>query len=796
MLRKAQSRRVVWSAVVVAAFVFTAGAGAARTATAPKASPLDSAQPQAVCGAPRPTTPGRGPSAHCDAYALAGTNGRLMHVSAAVMPHRGSKVSPNVNASPNIVESMYPNDLNTAYALPFTTAGSASRVIAIVDAFDNPNVKSDLDAYDAFWRARGLTLPDLPTCATPSSSSCFMKVNQSGLAGPLPTLDTGWALEISLDVDTVHALCQNCKIILVEASSASLDDLGAAENEAVALGATIITNSYGAPEGTTSDFVQSADFATFAPDYRHSGVLILASTGDDAFAGGTQFPADVNSVVAVGGTSLSTNSSTLAWQGETAWFTPAGGGFAASGAGSGCSIFDTPQAWQTAANGWAATGCGSERGVADVSADADPNSGLWVWSTFAAGCSPSDNPGDTTKHCWFIVGGTSLASPLIAAVYGLASNPGTVANPGSLPYAHFRSLHDVTSGSTGSCGTTICRAAAGYDGPTGIGSPNGLLGFSIGTPAITSFNPTSGAAGAHVTINGTSFTQTSAVSFGGIPAQSFTVVSDIQINAVVGNGKTGSIAVTTPGGTTTASGFTAAPAVDSFTPNNGPAGTSVTITGSGFTGATAVKFGGHDAASFTVHSDLQITATVAAGTTTGPVTVTTPVGTTTTSALYYVPPTISGFTPGSGGVHSNVTLTGVNFTGASRVRVNGTDAAFAVVSNTTLTFTVPSGATTGTVQVTTPAGVATSAGSFTVSPPPSITSFDVTSGPVGTVVTITGTNLTGTVGVMLGSIIMVPTSVNATTVVFTIPPGAVTGHIRILNPAGSATSPGTFTVTG
>ena len=242
---------------------------------------------------------------------------------------------------------------------------------------------------------------------------------------------------------------------------------------------------------------------------------------------------------------------------------------------------------------------------------------------------------------------------------------------------------------------------------------------------------------------------------------------------------------------------TDAPSISDFHPSVGGAGATVTINGSNLTGATAVTFGSTAAASFTVDSDSQITAVVGSGAT-GHIAVTTPLGTATSSGTFTFapPPTITNFTPGSGGVHATVTLTGTNLALTTRVQLNGASCPFAVVSATQLTFTVPTGATSGTVHVTTPGGSITSASSFTVSPPPAITSISPGSGPIGTSVTITGTNLLGTVGVMLGSVVAVPTSVSATHVVFTIPPGAVTGTIRILNAAGSATSSDTFTVTG
>ena len=168
---------------------------------------------------------------------------------------------------------------------------------------------------------------------------------------------------------------------------------------------------------------------------------------------------------------------------------------------------------------------------------------------------------------------------------------------------------------------------------------------------------------------------------------------------------------------------------------------------------------------------------------------------TVTAAFTQLVPTISGFSPPHGGIHATVTVTGTNFTGATAVQLNGQSASFTVASSTKITFTVPTGAASGTIHVVIPGGSATSSATFTVDQPPAITSFTPTSGPLGTVVTVTGTGLTGTVGVQVGGVLTVPTSVSATQVVFTVPPGAATGPIKLLTPAGAATSIGIFTVT-
>ncbi len=245
-------------------------------------------------------------------------------------------------------------------------------------------------------------------------------------------------------------------------------------------------------------------------------------------------------------------------------------------------------------------------------------------------------------------------------------------------------------------------------------------------------------------------------------------------------------------------GAQAAPTLSGFSPTVGTTGTSVTVAGSNFTGATALTFGGTAAQSFSVDSDTQITANVAAGTTTGKITVTTPEGTATSVATFtfFSAPTITSFSPGGGGAHATVTVRGTDLNGATRVRLNGVSAPFSAESATKLTFTVPVGASSGAIEVSTPGGIATSAGTFTVLPPPTVTSLSPGSGPVGTTVTITGTNLAGTVGVELGSIVTVPTSVSATEVTFTVPPGAPSGPVKVLTTNGSATSATAFTVTG
>ena len=324
-----------------------------------------------------------------------------------------------------------PAQFASAYALPTTAAASAT--IAIVDAYDNPNAESDLASYSSFY--------GLPACTT--ANGCFRKVSQTG-STTYPQANSSWGLEIALDVDTAHAICQHCKILLVEAASPSFSNLGAAENEAVKLGASVVSNSWGGSESSSETLYDSTYF-------NHPGVIMTASTGDSGY--GVEYPAASPNLVAVGGTTLNLNPDN-SYKNETAWVD----------AGSGCSSYETKPASQ---NG---VGC-AKRAVADVSADADPNTGAAIYDTFG-------------YSGWIQVGGTSLSSPLIAAVFALSGNTSN----GTAPYANRSALHDVTSGSNGSCGgTSLCTAGVGYDGPTGLGTPNGLAAFG-GAPAAPDFS--------------------------------------------------------------------------------------------------------------------------------------------------------------------------------------------------------------------------------------------------------------------------------------------------------------------
>ncbi|MFF8023883.1 S8 family serine peptidase [Streptomyces sp. NPDC007896] len=324
-----------------------------------------------------------------------------------------------------------PADLQAAYNLP--KDGGKDATVAIVDANDDPNAEKDLATYRSQY--------GLPECST--SNGCFKKIDQDG-GSNYPTPDSGWAGEISLDVDMVSAACPQCHILLVEAKSANMDDLGAAVNQAVKQGAKYVSNSYGGGEDTGNT---SADEKYF----KHPGVAITVSSGDSGY--GVEYPASSQYVTAVGGTSLKKDNSTRGYS-ESVWGTSAGG----DGAGSGCSAYDAKPSWQKD------SGC-AKRAVADVAAVADPATGLAVYDTYQA-------------SGWNVYGGTSASSPFIAGVYALAGAPGANDVPASYPYAHPDKLNDVTNGANGSCSDYLCKAGKGYDGPTGLGTPNGVAAFT------------------------------------------------------------------------------------------------------------------------------------------------------------------------------------------------------------------------------------------------------------------------------------------------------------------------------
>ncbi len=434
-----------------------------------------------------------------------------------------------------------PSSLQSAYDLPSSTAGSGETV-AVIDAYNDPNAASDLATYRSDW--------GLPACG----SGCFSVVNENGATSPLPANagSNGWDVEESLDVDMVSAICPLCHIILVEASSADTADLGTAVNSAVALGADFVSNSYGGSE-SSSDPTYDTDY------YKHAGVAVTASAGDDGY--GVSYPAASQYVTSVGGTSLSTASNSRGWT-ETVWGSSAGG----EGTGSGCSADDAKPTWQTD------TGC-SKRTDNDVAAVADPNTGLAVYDTYSEGG-------------WLEVGGTSASSPIIASTFALAGTPAAGTYPSSYIYAHTSNLFDVTSGADGTCSPTyLCTAGTGYDGPTGWGTPDGVAAFTSGSTTgntVTVTNPGSqtGTVGTPVSLqmsatdsqSGQTFTWSASGLPGGLSISSGGLISGTPTTAGTSNV------------TVTAKDTTGATGSASFT---------WTISGSGGGGCTATQLFGN-----------------------------------------------------------------------------------------------------------------------------------------------------------------------------------------------------------
>jgi subtilase family serine protease len=319
-------------------------------------------------------------------------------------------LSVHPNANPTGGNPPYgPSDFHNAYALPTNASGTPT--VAVVDAYSDPNLASDLAVYRSNY--------GLSACTT--SNGCLSIVNQTG-GSKLPPGDTGWGLEESLDVDMVSAICENCHILVVEATSNSNKNLGIAVNEAVTLGAVAVSNSYGESEFGNEN-------TPCGKYYKHNYVAITASTGDSG--PGTSYPAICHTVIGVGGTTLEPSGA------ETAW----------SGSGGGCSAYVTMPKWEIES----LTNC-SKNAVADVSADADPNTGAYVYDTYGYGGGLQ-------------VGGTSESSPIIASTFALAGNVTSTEHPATLPWEKYTS------------GCLFEVGGVQYAFQTGLGSPNGTNCF-------------------------------------------------------------------------------------------------------------------------------------------------------------------------------------------------------------------------------------------------------------------------------------------------------------------------------
>lgn len=328
-------------------------------------------------------------------------------------------------AHPNVA-GLGPSDLQGAYKLPSSTAGKGE-IVAVVDAYDDPAAANDVNTYRSYF--------GIPTCN--ATNPCFIKVNQKGQQKNYPVASASWAVEESLDVDMVSAICPNCTVVLVEANTNSLSDLGKSVGTAVKImHANAVSNSY---------IAYKAKYSIGGDYFHHPGHIITAAGGDDGYMVGE--PAGFPDVVAVGGTDLIKASGKRHWN-EIVW----------PGTGSGCVLTRPKPTWQHD------KGC-KWRTMNDVAADASPSSGVAVYDSYLGGG-------------WIVVGGTSAASPIIASVYALAGNTSKLNAAESL-YAQGASLYDVTQGADGVCPShhELCYAGKGYDGPTGNGTPNGVSAF-------------------------------------------------------------------------------------------------------------------------------------------------------------------------------------------------------------------------------------------------------------------------------------------------------------------------------
>jgi subtilase family serine protease len=382
-------------------------------------------------------------TARCHAWVVTGANGvpRATGVSEnAAGPnagHGGHGGSGGGSSPPPPPDGAYgPAQFQTAYGLLGKASGGAT--VAIVDAYDNPTIEQDLAVYSGAY--------GLPSCT--STNGCLKKVDQSGGTN-YPRANSGWALEIALDVQAVHAVCPDCNILLVEARSNSLSNLLTAESYAASqANVVVVSNSWGGGEFSSETAYDS---------YLDYGKPITVSSGDSGY--GVEWPAASAYVTAVGGTTLNLSGDNSR-SSETVW----------SGSGSGCSAYEFQPVYQLPYNSDPSdpsVTC-SNRIVADVAADADPATGAAVYDSY----------GYAGQAGWFTVGGTSLASPIIAAVYALAGNTeGASTVYYNATNATTYPLYDVTNGFNGSCGTYLCDGVSGYDGPSGLGTPNGFGAF-------------------------------------------------------------------------------------------------------------------------------------------------------------------------------------------------------------------------------------------------------------------------------------------------------------------------------
>ena len=414
-------RRASFLAVSALAGLMAACSGASHTSVVPPSAERGGQQAKAVpITSPTPTPSGLvGNLTSTLGSVLCGVAGG---VTCGVVAGAGPQGLPAGTDAASL-PGLHPADLQSAYGLG-QAVGHAT--VGIVVAYDNPKLESDLGVYRAKY--------GLPACTT--ANGCFKKIVAGGLIGSLIGGDQGWGQESSLDVDMVSAACPSCRILVVEATSASLSALRSAAATAVANGATVLSASFVAPEYSG----EMNDDASWS-----FGVPLIAGAGDSGYGAG--WPAASSHAIAVGGTSLARSGNARGWT-ESVW----------AGSGGGCSAYAPKPSWQHDG------GC-AHRTLNDISAMADPNPGVSVYDSYL-----SNQPG------WRTYGGTSVATPLVASAIAASGASHAFLNAAAV-YAIAPYLNDVLSGSNGNCDSYLCSAGAGYDGPSGNGSPPGLNAF-------------------------------------------------------------------------------------------------------------------------------------------------------------------------------------------------------------------------------------------------------------------------------------------------------------------------------
>jgi subtilase family serine protease len=333
--------------------------------------------------------------------------------------HTYFRVKPAVSTAPS---GLSPATIKSVYGFSTSSTAGAGKTIAIVDAYNDPTAEADLATFSSAF--------GLPACTT--ANGCFSKVSQTGSKTALPKTNSGWALEISLDVQWAHAIAPGAHVLLVEASSASTTNLMAAEDYARAH-AQYVSNSWGGPEFSGEKSYDS--------HLAQSGVSFFVSSGDNGLP--AEWPSSSPNVISVGGTTLNFSGSTFT--SETGWVD--GGG--------GCSTYETATAAQAAFASYAQASCAGKRATPDVSLDADPASGVSVY--------------DSTRYNgqagWWVVGGTSASSPMWAA---RSADAGAVVNAAYV-YGNSITFRDITAGgNTGGClvGFDLCSGRGSWTGAT------------------------------------------------------------------------------------------------------------------------------------------------------------------------------------------------------------------------------------------------------------------------------------------------------------------------------------------